>query len=471
VKSKILFISLAVVLALSVGLIGCDGGGSAIPTEPAKLIISLARDTDEALSVFDELAAGPVYREFVRYVNEDLGGVYLSEYDATKQLELDVREFSVASWNLGDITTGIIDDIETGDSHFLWGGPGTDSVYTQAPIANAANVVLFTLEGGATGIANDPNKLAVWPYVFINLSYSDWYELPVVAPMLEEALGVGKGEVTAYVVYIDGEHGDEYLATSEAHFDVVGTAEIPFDPTALDADEVILSAIAAYNSTPFDLFCGFAYYDHVMDLTASVHTVVHGSYGMLNPEAMIFGPGANFGGYAFNFPDPITPNPALVEGIMGFATASYNQTSENITAVFDLIAARLDVEDPTGFGVPGIALLDYWGIPCYWAGMEMWLDAVEDVGYVDQELLRDGLAGFETTPTTTILGDTWYRMYGSPGYGGGNLDYICHTGEIGQWQSAVLEIVGNSTITTSLPNYIATGNFALMKDAWGWLPP
>ena len=167
-KSKILFISLAVVLALSVGLIGCDGGGGVvIPPKPDSLVIALARDTDEPLAVFDLLAAGPVYREFVEQVNLD-GGVYLSEYSASVDLELDVREISVATWNVGDITVGICDDIDAGDVHFMWGGPGTDCIYTQAPIANAANVVLFTLEGGATGIANDPNKLAVWPYVFIN---------------------------------------------------------------------------------------------------------------------------------------------------------------------------------------------------------------------------------------------------------------------------------------------------------------
>ena len=71
--------------------------------------------------------------------------------------------------------------------------------------------------------------------------------------------------------------------------------------------------------------------------------------------------------------------------------------------------------------------LDYWGIPLYWAACEMWLEAVESVGYVDQELIRDALAAFEDDPAETILGETWYRMYGTPGYGGGNFDYVCHT--------------------------------------------
>jgi hypothetical protein len=174
-----------------------------------------------------------------------------------------------------------------------------------------------------------------------------------------------------------------------------------------------------------------------------------------------------------------------VEGIMGFAVASYNKTDiVNITPVYDRIAERLDDEDPTGLGVPGIFLLDYWGIPSYWAGLQMWLQAVESVGYVSQPLIRDALAAFEGTGASdtaahadTILGKTWYRMYGTgkPGataHGGGNLDYLCHTGEVGQWQSATMEIVGPSDAGTSgyLPNYVVTAPFKLMKDDWNWLP-
>ena len=95
---------------------------------------------------------------------------------------------------------------------------------------------------------------------------------------------------------------------------------------------------------------------------------------------------------------------------------------------------------------------------------------VKPANIVDQQLLREALAATETTPVDTIMGETWYRMYGAPGYGGGNLDYLCHTGEVGQWQSAVMEIVGASDVTDDLPNYIATGDFNLMKDDWNWLP-
>jgi hypothetical protein len=478
IKKRILFILLAVVLAASVGLIGCGGEQEEeeeeLPPEPSVLVIGTTRDTDESLAIFEALAAGPVMREFVEYVNDDLGGVHLSAYDDVSgdcyvPLELDRREISVATWDVGDITAEICDDIKAGDVHFLWGGPGTDCIYTQAPIANAANVVLLTFEGGATGISNDPNKLAVWPYVFISLSYSDWYQLPVLADMLEAELGVGDGEVRAYVVHIWGEHGEEYLATANDNFNVVDDVEIPFDPAELAADEVVLAAMAALGDPAnpnYDIFCCFAYPDHVMGVTALSQVLG------FNPPAMIFGPGANFGFYAYSFGEP--PGPAMIEGVMSFTVTAYAAKAE-VTAVYDRIAARIDDDagDPdSGIpGLPGILSLDYWGIPPYWAACEMWLEAVESVGYVDQKLIRDAMAAFEDDPADTILGDCWFRMYGTPGYGGGNLDYECHTGEIAQWQSGVFETVGYDGITADLPNYIVTGDLMYpMTDNWGWLP-
>jgi hypothetical protein len=475
-KNRILFISLAVVFVMGLGLVGCGGDNlPEIPPEPSVLVIGTARDTDESLAVFEQVAAGPVMREFVEYVNEDLGGVYLKEYDTANNppvmvpLEIDRREINVAAWDVGDITAEICADIADGDVHFLFGGPGTDCIFTQAPIANGAKVVLLTFEGGATVIANDPLKLAKWPYVFLTLSYSDWYQLPVLSDILEDELG---RTPKAYVLHIEGEHGDEYLAVAEDNFDVVGHAEIPFDPTGYAplVGGVMNTAIAALGTPAnpnYDLFCCFAYPDHVMMTTGTAMATG------FNPPAMVFGPGSNFGFYAYSFPTP--PDPNMVNGIMGFTVAAYDAKPE-VKAVYDKIAARIDDDagDPlSGIpGLPGILTLDYWGIPCYWSACQMWLEAVESVGYVDQELLRDALAGFEDDPADTILGDCWFRMAGVPGEGGGNQDYLCHLGEIGQWQSGgVFETVGYDGITSDLPNYVVTADFMFpMTDLWGWLP-
>jgi len=449
-----------------------------LPEQPTALVIGMARDTNEGLAVFETLCAGPVIREFVEQVNL-AGGVHLSAYDTATEtcyvpLEIDMREINVATWDIGDVTAEICADIANGDVHFLFGGPHNDSIFIQAPIANEARVVLLTLEGGTTSISNDPLKLAKWPYMFITLSYSDWYQLPVLSDMLEAELG---RTPKAYVAHIWGWHGEEYLAVAEDNFEVVGDVEVPLDAWAeLDAEEVVLGAIAALGDPEdpnYDIFCCFAYPDHVIRITSAAMT--HD----FNPPAMVFGPGANIGFYPYWYGDPpnvfIDPShdPTLVDGILAFTAAAYNTNAE-IQAVYDLIAERMDDDagDPlSGIpGFPGILSLDYWGTPCYWAGLEMWLEAVESVGYVDQQLLRDALAAFEDDPADTVMGECWFRMYGAPGEGGGNLDYLCHTGEVAQWQSGVFETVGYDGITDDLPNYVVTADFMFpMTNLWNWL--
>jgi hypothetical protein len=454
-----------------------------LPEKPTELVIGAARDTDESLAFFEWAGAGPVMREFVEQVNL-AGGVHLKAYDtATEEcwvpLVLDRREVNLGEpGHLEAVTQGICDDIAAGDVHFLWSGP-TEFILAQAPIANEAGVVLLTLEGGSSYIRNDSDKLPSWPYVFVPLSYSDWYQLPVLADMLEDKLG---RTPKAYVVHVEDSHGDEYLGVAESFFDIYYEVEVPLAFGPSDADEVVNGAMTALNvsgnNDDYDIFCGFVYPWHIDPLTRSAMALG------FNPPAMIFGPGANFGYYAYLFGDPPGPcpdesrDPSLVDGILAFTVAAYD-TSSQIQAVYDLIAERMDDDagDPlAGFpgcpDFPGSLNQDYWGTPLYWAGMETWLAAVEEVGYVDQDELKNVLASKNAgNPFETILGDTWYTMAGG---GGGCLDYLCHTGEIGQWQSGVFETVGPVDAgqpVPGLPNYVVTANFAFpMTDLWSWLP-
>jgi uncharacterized repeat protein (TIGR02543 family) len=441
-----------------------------LPEQPTKLVIGMARDTDEPLVLFEQIGAGPVVREFVEQVNL-AGGVHLSAYDTATEicyvpLEIDRREINVAAWDVAEVTAGICADIANGTVHFLFGGPyATDIIITQAPIANEAQVVLLTFEGGGIPVAKDPLKLATWPYVFLTLSLPDWYQLPVLSRMLEAELD---RTPKAYVVHIRDAYGEECLAVAEDNFEVIGDAEVPLDAAELDAENVVLDAIAALGDPAnpnYDIFCCFAYPDQGYRITSTSMALG------FNPPAMILEPGVHYGYYAYLFSAP--PDPSLVDGILCCAMAAYDAKPE-MQAVYDLIAERMDDDagDPlSGLpGFPGILCLDYWSFPCYWAGLEMWLEAVERVGYVDQEKLRDALAALEDDPADTILGDCWFRMYGAHGEGGGNLDYLCHTGEIGQWQSGVYETVGYEGITNDLPNYVVTADFMFpMTDLWNWL--
>jgi hypothetical protein len=505
---KVLFISLALVLALSISLVGCGGGG---PVAPEQVLVGLVREVDHPdLAVFDWIAGGPVYRWFSAHVNEDVGHageIHLDVYDTAEAeawvpVELDIRTFDMTNWaTLGQQTQALIysDNVD-----FVWAPTSTDCIYTMAPICNAGATLLITMEGGASKmIWEHENYLDIWPYVWVSLSFANWYQLPVLADMLNAQPEI-TGNATAYVTYIGGygaEHGLEYLQEAENAFGEPNiVAEVELNPVGFDAtaaQAVITNAIAALGdpSDPnYDIFCCFAY-------PALVEPITQAAIDLnFNPPAMVFGPGANFGYYPYVFTDAeqgISSPPGdshLADGICTFAVATPETTvavgtpTISMADLFTALAAQLDDDVASGkclIPLPGVLLLDYWGIPCYTAALEMWKYAVEDVGELDSPAIRAVIAGYDAgDAASTCFGDTWYAVFpewaveGGGTTGGGVLDYLCHTGEIGQWQinvglnMSIMEVVGYPGITTTggLPNYCATGDFQFpMTDQWYWI--
>jgi branched-chain amino acid transport system substrate-binding protein len=433
VKNRILFISLAVVLALSVGLIGCGGDGGEVA--PTKVVIGVSSPLDGPLAAIRAGALTPILDSYLAILNDEEGGILLDKYGADYRVEVEVLEYNDSS----DVETMLENTeklITEDEVDFMFGACGTAMIAAQAPLVNSLDHVLLTFEGGATTMKE---TLPGMPYVFVNLNFSDWYELPVLAKMLADA-----GATTAYIVWINDLHGIEYNSVATHEFGVhnitivksVSISAIP--PEAAAAAPGIVADAKSENA---DVFCMFAYDYCVIPLTTEA--IAQG----FNPKAMIGGPGANFGFFAYALDDP--PDPTLTEGIMCLTTAN-NKTSDEMAWLFDEVLMP----------AVGFANMDWWGAPLYWAAMEMWQAAVEEVGEVDQDAIRDALA---TGNFTTVLGDTWYTMFGS---GGGILAYECHTGEVGQWQNVMVETVGYEGITDDLPNYVVTANFTYPKPAW-----
>jgi branched-chain amino acid transport system substrate-binding protein len=453
---KVLFISLAVVLALTIGLIGCEGEGPpgpVIPPEPDSVVVGMSRDV---LGFFEMAGMGPVYRTYFAEVNNVSGGILLDEYGADFRVPIEVVRLddgddpAVSASNIDLL-------IDVHDVDFLLGGCGTSHIFAQAPVANLREYVLMTSEGGATDLKT---ALAGMPYVFVNLSFSDWYEIPVLAKILAEGQELDEPGVnaTAYISFISEQHGTEYTQVSNTEFpanniEIVKTVGHPY--VTPDFSDVIAEAKAL----DVDIFCAYTYPWNVWAATQEAITQD------FNPKAFVCGPGANFGLYG----DPGTSglNMTQIEGVMSFTTAAYGAKPE-IDAVYDKLATTIEQEIlPShlwGLGI-GMGFLDYWGHPLYWAALEMWQAAVEEVGYVSQDGLRDALIGKSASdPFDTILGDTWYTQFGSAG--GGILAYECHTGEIGQWISGAFETIGYSGITSDLPRYIVTGAYNYPKPAF-----
>jgi hypothetical protein len=189
---------------------------------------------------------------------------------------------------------------------------------------------------------------------------------------------------------------------------------------------------AAMDADP-DVFCVFAYPPIVLPCTA-----VSMALGF-NPDCFVAGPGANFGFYQYSFGDDIH----VVDGVTVFAVAN-RATSPAMATLFDELEALV-----------GPAMLDWWGQPLYAAVVQIWEQALGETGTLDQAILRDY---FATATFDTLLGPTYYEMFGD---GGGFLAWESHPGEIGQWQDGICEIVGGAG-----PNFVQTAEFQYPKQPW-----
>jgi ABC-type branched-subunit amino acid transport system substrate-binding protein len=273
------------------------------------------------------------------------------------------------------------------------------------------------------------DSLPSLPYTFIPLSFSNWYEIPVLADMWAEA-----GIKSAYVTYIADLHGIEYSGVAGIEFGRVGIAikgNVSLPADLKDYAPVVQDAKAS----GCDALCMFAYPEQILTMTGTMMALGY------NPKAIVGGPGANFGFYHTAFGD-------AVNGVCCFATAN-RKTNDAMAQMYDTLYAGKP-ED----------LNDWWGHPLYWAAYEYWKQAVEMSGSTDQDDLRNIFASqhFET-----VLGDTWFTEFGD---GGGLMAKESHTGEIGQWQNGICEIVGYDGVTDVLPNYVETADFIYPKPPW-----
>ncbi|MFC1825197.1 amino acid ABC transporter substrate-binding protein [Thermodesulfobacteriota bacterium] len=369
-----------------------------------KIKIGMARPLSGPLAVIGNSAFRPVYETWVKEVNAK-GGIYVKKYGKKLLIELIIYDDKSDVGTMTRLTEKLIvqDKVD-----FLWPACGTAFIFAQAPIANKYGYVLVTAEGGATSIKD---MLPSLPNVFVTLSFSDWYQLPVLADLLAE-----QGAKTAYIIYIADLHGIEYSGVAGIEFPkkgikIIGVKSIP--PDIKDLSTVIKEAKAS-NA---DVFCCFAYPDQVMPATGT-------SMGLgFNPKAWIGGPGVNFGFYQTTF------GPAA-EGVMGFTSFSPKQS-----------AAARELADKLYAGKPK-EIQDPWGHPLYWAGLETWKQAIEKAGTLDQEKIRDILS---KEKFNTVLGPTWYEK--------GLLAKDAHPGEIGQWQKGVYEVIGPKNKATAKPIY------------------
>lgn len=417
-KKKILFSVIALTL---VALVTLPLFGACTTTAPAvkdKIVVGAARPLSGPWASIGNSAFGPIMTMWKADVDA-AGGIYVAEYGKKLPVEYIVYDDTSDLGTMVRLTEKLIVEDKV---DILFPACGSSMIQAQGPIANKYGKVYLTAEGGATTMKD---ALPGMPYVFVNLSFSDWYQLPVLADML-----AAKGAKTVYMVNMADVYGVEYGGVSTIEFNrvgiqIVGNVTIPIFP---DDFAPIIKAAKAANP---DVFCVWGYPWIVLPATAE--SMTQG----FNPKCWIGGPGANFAFYQAQF-GPVA------EGVSCFAVAN-RATSPEFAALFDKIASLAGEEN-----------LDWWGHPLYSPLVQIWQESIEKTGTLDQAKIRDYIA---TNHFNTILGDTYYTMFAP---GGGMLAYQCHPGEVGQWQNGVCEIVGAGVG----PNGKTTADFVYPKPAW-----
>jgi branched-chain amino acid transport system substrate-binding protein len=389
--------------ATGAGLMAASCGKSTSRSKD-KILVGMARPLSGPLAVIGDSAFKPVYEKFVAEVNDE-GGIYVEELGKSLPIELLIYDDTSDVGTMTRLTEKLIVEDEV---DFLWPACGTSFIFAQAPIANKYGYVLMTAEGGATSVKE---MLPSLPYLFVTLSFSDWYQIPVLSDLLQ-----AKGASTAYITYIADLHGIEYSGVAGIEFpkkgiDIIGIKSLPPDIT--DLSPVIKDA----DASGADVFCCFAYPDQIMP---AMGTSIELGY---NPKAWVGGPGVNFG-FFFTAFGPMS------EGVIGFTTFSPKQSDAAQELADKLYKDQpMDIQDP-------------WGHPLYWAGLEVWRQAIEKAGTLDQTKIRDIIA---TETFETVLGPTWFEN--------GLLAKECHTGEIGQWQNGMYEVIGPTDMATAEMEY------------------
>jgi branched-chain amino acid transport system substrate-binding protein len=379
------------------------------PKAKDKIVIGMSRPLSGWNAQIGDSAFRPVYETWVKEVNEQ-GGIFVKEYGKKLPIELKIYDDKSDVGTMVRLTEKLIvqDKVD-----FLWPASGTSFLFAQAPIANKYNKLLITAEGGAATLRDMMPSL---PFVFISLSFSDWYEIPALADILSE-----KGAKSAYVIQMNDLHGIEYAGVANIELpkkgvNIVGAKAVP--PDIKDLSSILKEAQAS----KADALLIFGYPDIVVLATKQCMELGY------NPKAMLGGPGINFGFYRDIFG-------AATEGVLGWTSAS-PKSSPAIKAMFDKLWK----------GKP-FAAHDYWGQPLYWASLEFWKQAVEKAGTLDNKKVRDVVA---SSTFNTVLGPTKFIN--------GFMDKESHPGEVGQWQKGEFEVVG--------PTKKATAPFIYPKPDW-----
>jgi ABC-type branched-subunit amino acid transport system substrate-binding protein len=404
-KNKILFISLAVVLALSVGLIGCGGGGGV--EAPDYIEVLAVRSVSGPLSIYEQVAMGPIWRYWYNQVNNVSGGINVKEF--AKKIPVHIELVDDES-DMATMQTFMETKLASDKYNFVIGPCCTPFLQAAGSICSLYTAVLVGAEGGATSVAQHIDK---YPYMFSNLGFSNWYQMPMLCEIMDSwaAAETGDGEVDVYVMSIDDLFGVEYSGQFEDWADNYTTIDIldivDVEPFTQDVGAQVEDAA----SQGADVLLLNVY-------PPTMHAAV--GYAIANNldfKGIVTGPGACYEQWYDTYFGPCAEGTCGYGAWNEYSSASLRDFTEGIVAYLG-----------------GRTLMDWWGGAYYYVGLDMLEKAIAEADEYSALAVRDVMA---STKLTTILGETYYTTYTGTwplGTSGGLLALASHPGEIGQWQ-------------------------------------
>ena len=251
-----------------------------------------ARSISGGQSIFEETAMGPIYKMYVDDINE-AGGLEVAEYGKKMPIELKIY----ADQSSIDTCTRLYEKLIVEDKvDFLFGPPTSSSLFPGAFGSNSHHYILMAAYGGATSLHEQVKEN---PYIFGDLQFADWNQVPVLVSLKQEV-----GVKSVGIFYIDDLHGMDYSSVAEE--ELTGTdSEIMFK-TAIPGDiKDWTNQIKQAESANPDAICLFAYPDQNFPAIGAMLQLDY------NPKMILTGPGACYQAFADSF------GPAA-DGVMGF---------------------------------------------------------------------------------------------------------------------------------------------------------
>jgi branched-chain amino acid transport system substrate-binding protein len=307
---------------------------------------------------------------------------------------------------------------------FVFAPNSTEFTAAAAALANDHGYMMMSAEGGNT---STEALLPDLPMFFLMRTYSSWYQNPRLLQIMGQA-----AVKTIAIAYPDDAGGVEYLDSIHEELVVFGGVdnvyEQSFPADASDFSTIIQQVRA------LDPDC-FYFPGQPEQNLALTRQLIQAGY---NPKMLVMGRGAATSAYAYAMGSGASPDYAAINGVISYGAWSIHSSPELAKLHDDLL------NSPTlkaqGFTE---ADMDYWGAALYMAELQMFQQAIEKAGTLDNVKVAELIGSGDHFQT--VLGESWTDRQ--------KLTQDAHPGEIGQWQNGVFEIIDRGPKRTADPIY------------------